>query len=131
MAYFMTSALLGKNLTLHGIHYVNSSWKNWIVLVWPQSLSPTFIDLKKKVKKLSKARSLQKKKFFYPSPFLPSQPKIGFETETARNNPQTFSRETDETEDSELSLLGSSFSDLAQSILLNGILHMMKLKLKM
>ena len=131
MAYFMTFALLGKNLTLHGIHYVNSSWKNCIVLVWPQSLSPTFIDLKKKVKKLSKARSLQKKKFFYPSPFLPSQPKIGFETETARNNPQTFSRETDETEDSELSLLGSSFSDLAQSILLNGILHMMKLKLKM
>ena len=90
-----------------------------------------FYNLKKKVQKLSIARKLAEKENFISKPFLPSQPKIGFETETARNNPQTFSRETDETEDSELSLLGSSFSDLAQSILLNGILHMMKLKLKM
>ena len=82
------------------------------------------------MQKLSKARKLAEKEIFLSEPFLPSQPKIGFELETARNNPQTFSRETDETEDSELSLLESSFSGLAQSILLNGILHMMKLKLK-
>ena len=81
----------------------------------PKSLSPTFINLKNKVQKLFKARKLAEKEKILSKPFLPSQPKIGFETETARNNPQTFSRET-ETEDFELSLLESSFSDLAQRI---------------
>ena len=75
--------------------------------VLPQSLSPTFINLKNKVQKLSKARKLAEKENFLSEPFLPSQPKIGFERETASNNPKTFSRET-ETEDSELSLLEGS-----------------------
>ena len=97
--------------------------------VLPQSLSPTFIDLKNKVQKLSKARKLAEKENFLSEPFLPSQPKIGFETETASNNPKTFSRET-ETEDSELSLLEGSFHELAHGVLLNGILCMMKLKIK-
>ena len=88
---------------------------------------PNFYRFEKKSAKTFQSTKLAEKEIFLSKPFLPSQPK----TETARNNPQTFSRETDETEDSELSLLGSSFSDLAQSILLNGILHMMKLKLKM
>ena len=84
--------------------------------VLPQSLYPTFINLRNKVQKLSKAWKLAEKENFLSKPFFPSQPKIGFETETARNNPQTFSGETDETEDSQFSLIESTFSDLAQSI---------------
>ena len=116
MAYFMKFVLLGKNLILHGMHYVNSSWKNWIVQVCYQSLSPTFINLRNEVQKLSKAWKLAEKENFLSEPFLPSQPKTDFETGTATNNPKTFSRETDETEDCEHSLLESSFSDLAQSV---------------
>ena len=46
----------------------------------PQSLSPTFINLRNKVQKLSKARKLAEKENVLSEPFLPSQPKIGFET---------------------------------------------------
>ena len=83
--------------------------------VLPQSLSPSSINLKNKVQNLSKARKLAEKEKFLSEPFLPPQPKIVLQTEIARNNSQTTSRET-EIQDSELSLLESSFSDLAQSI---------------
>ena len=58
---------------------------------------------------------MQKKGNFLSEPFLPPQPEIVVQTETTRNNSQTTSRET-EIQDSELSLLESSFSDFAQSI---------------
>ena len=58
---------------------------------------------------------MQKKGNFLSEPFLPPQPEIVVQTETTRNNSQITSRET-EIQDSELSLLESSFSDFAQSI---------------
>ena len=115
----MTFVLLRKYLTLNGIHYVDSSKKKkQVVLVCYQShcIYPTSIYLKKSAKTFQSTKACRKRQFLS-KPFLLSQLKI--ETETERNNPQTFSKETDETEDSELTLLESSFSDLAQSILLN------------
>ena len=70
-------------------------------------IAPNFYEFEKKAKTFQRMKACRKR-FFLLEPFLPSQPKIGFETETARNNPHTFSRETDNTEDSELSLLESS-----------------------
>ena len=64
--------------------------------VSPQSLSPTFINLKNKVQNLSKARKLAEKEKFLFEPFLPPQaiPSV-VQTEIAINNSQTTSRETE------------------------------------
>ena len=64
-------------------------------------------------------------------PFFPPQPKIVVQTEIARNNSQTTISGETETQDSELSLLESSFSDLAWSIAeLNTSYFIMKLKVE-
>ena len=76
---------------------------------------PQLLQIWKKVRNLSKAPKLAEKEKFLSEPFLLPQPEIVVQTEIARNNSQTTSRES-EIQDSELSLLESWFSDLAQSI---------------
>ena len=97
----------------------------------PQSLSPTFINLKNKVQKSFESTKACRKREILAEPFFPPQPKIVVQTEIARNNSQTTISGETETQDSELSLLESSFSDLAWSIAeLNTSCFIMKLKVE-
>ena len=54
--------------------------------VLPQSLSPTFINLKNKVQKSFESTKACRKREILAEPFFPPQPKIVVQTEIATNN---------------------------------------------